>query len=172
MAGYNRYQYETTPRKLEPEYIPSKRKDNKNKEAIKKEIEKNAKNKAKAKKKEKKIKAKVVLYIFVAFSVLVAISYRNSLINESFSKKKTLQTELAALEKENEQMQVNLESKLNLNNIEKAAQERLGMQKLTNSQKVYINLPKQDYVEPASEEVVIEENQNLIQKIINSIKGN
>ena len=61
-----------------------------------------------------------------------------------------------------------------MKNIEQMAKEMLGMQKLDNSQKVYINLPKKDYIESASEEVVIEENLNIWQKIwkglTNSIK--
>jgi len=43
-----------------------------------------------------------------------------------------------------------------LNNVEKIAKEKLGMQKLTNKQTVYVNLPKEDYVESASEEVVVQ----------------
>ena len=41
------------------------------------------------------------------------------------------------------------------------------MQKLSNDQKIYVSLPKQDYVAPASEQIVIEEEQNLFQKIFN-----
>lgn len=44
------------------------------------------------------------------------------------------------------------------------------MQKLDNKQKIYINLQKRDYVEPATEKVVIEE-QNWFQQIIQSIKN-
>ncbi len=54
------------------------------------------------------------------------------------------------------------------------AKEKLGMQKLENSQKVYVNLPKKDYIESASEEVVVQEELNIWQKIwkglTNSIK--
>ena len=45
------------------------------------------------------------------------------------------------------------------------------MQKLNNSQTVYINLPKQDYVEPATEEIVKEDNLNFIKKILRVITG-
>ena len=31
------------------------------------------------------------------------------------------------------------------------------MQKLSNNQKIYVNLPKQDYVAPAAEQVIIED---------------
>ena len=46
---------------------------------------------------------------------------------------------------------------MNLNNIEQAAKSLLGMQKLSSKQTVYINLPKEDYVEQRTEEVIIEE---------------
>ena len=67
---------------------------------------------------------------------------------------------MSSLQKENEQTKVSIENGLNLNNIEKLAKEKLGMQKLTNKQTVYINLPKKDYVESASEEVVVKTEKN------------
>ena len=65
---------------------------------------------------------------------------------------------------------INIENSLNLNNLEQAAKEMLGMQKLDNSQKVYISLPKKDYIEPAIEDVVKAEERSIWQKIINSLK--
>jgi len=69
-------------------------------------------------------------------------------------------------------LEVNIENSLNLSNIEREAKERLGMQKLTSKQTVYISLPKKDYVEPATEEVIIEEEKTLLESIINKIFGN
>ena len=82
---------------------------------------------------------------------------------------KELKTNLAAITKENEQLEVNIENSLNLNNLEKEAKERLGMQKLTNKQTVYINLPKKEHVEPATEEVIIEEEPSWFENLINKI---
>ena len=168
-----RYQYETSPRKLEPEYAPRKKKKvaTGKKEEVRKQIQKQAKEKVKAKKETQRKKRKVILYVMVAFGILLAISYRNSLINENFAKVKNLKSELATIEKENQQIQVSIESSLNLYNIEQAAKERLGMQNLTNEQKVYINLPKKDYVEPAAEEVQIQEQQTWFQKALDMLKG-
>ena len=45
------------------------------------------------------------------------------------------------------------------------------MQKLENSQSVYINLPKQDYIEPAVEEINKEEEVSIWEKIIHFITG-
>ena len=52
---------------------------------------------------------------------------------------------------------------------EKQAKEKLGMQKLTNKQTVYITLPKKDYVEPATEEVIKETEKNWFEKFIDKI---
>ena len=78
---------------------------------------------------------------------------------------------MAAIQKENEQLRVNLENSLNLSNIEQIAEKRLGMQKLDNSQKVYVSLDKQDYVEPASEEVVIEEEKSWFEQLLDTLLG-
>lgn len=170
------YQYETSPRKIEPEYKPkksnkrTKKVSNKN-ENLKKEIKQKAKENVKQKNALVIRRKKLILGIMFAFIILLAISYRNSLINESFSKVKSLKSELSTIEKENEQLQVSIESSLNLKNIEQAAQEKLGMQKLSQDQKIYINLPKKDYVEAASEEIKTEEESNFFQKIIKFIKG-
>ena len=102
---------------------------------------------------------------------MFAISYQNSLITESFSQKESLKKNLSAIEKENEQLKVNIEKSLNLNKVEQSAKEMLGMQKLDNSQKIYINLPKQDYVESATEEVIIEEETTFWQKLIKRINN-
>ena len=56
-----------------------------------------------------------------------------------------------------------------MNNIEKIAKEKLGMQKLTNKQTLYVSLPKKDYVESASEKVVIEKEQNWFKNFVNKI---
>jgi len=58
---------------------------------------------------------------------------------------------------------------LNLNSVEKAAEEKLGMQKLDNGQKIYLNLQKKDYVEPASEKVVMNDNSSWFQKLIKTL---
>lgn len=162
MASYNRYQYETSPRKVEPDYKPKRRKTT--------NVKKVEKPKAKVEVK-KSIKFKLVLYLAIAFMVLLAISYRNSKINEEFSEVKSMQKELAQLEKENQQLNINIQNDLNLSQIEKSAKELLGMQKLTSKQTVNVNLSKKDYVEPSSEEVVIEESHDLVTIIINFIKN-
>ncbi len=171
MANYRTsgYQYETSPRKLEPEYRPEKNPYSKKKSGALKNKDVKQKEKPRNQVKER---LKLVINIAMIFSALFVISYRNSKINESFNKNADLKQSLAVTKKENEQLQVNIENSLNLSNIEKIAKEKLGMQKLDNSQKVYVSLPKKDYIEPAVEKVTIEENQNIFQKILNIFMGN
>ena len=45
------------------------------------------------------------------------------------------------------------------------------MQKLNSKQTIYMTLPKNDYIEPASEEVVIDEKESPFKVIINTIKN-
>ena len=115
-----------------------------------------------------KAKLKIVMFLVAAFSVLFAISYQNSLISESFNRKEQYKKEMEALNKTNQQIEVSIENNLNLNNVEQVAKEKIGMKKLGNDQKIYVSLPKEDYVAPAAEQVVIEENLNFFEKIIRS----
>lgn len=159
-----RYQYETSPRKIQ-QY---EKNDRKNKKI---EVVKELPNKEIKVSKEQKRKHKnVTLLVVVAFATLLTISYRNTQINEEFTEMQNKKAELASLQKENEQLQVTIENSLNLSNIEKQAKEKLGMQKLTNKQTVYVNLPKKDYVESATEKVEINyDNKNWFEKTVDKI---
>ena len=162
------YQYETSPRKLEPE-APKKRNKKSKKIRV---VEDLPRQKVEVSKEQKRKERKIVLVVLGIFVVLLTISYRNSQINEEFSQVQTLKKELSSLQKENEQLKVSIENALNWNNIEKVAKEKLGMQKLTNKQTVYVTLPKKDYVEPASEPVLVKDdnsNENWFQKIVDRI---
>ena len=165
MANY-RYQYETSPRKLEPDYEQTRDNYRKKKTNISKKKQEKVQPRTYLKR-----QIKIVACIFLIFSSLLVISYRNSLINESFNHNESLKANLAAIEKQNEQLKVNLENSLNLSNIEKLAEEKLGMQKLDNSQKVYVSLDKKDYVEAASEEVKIEEDKTWIEELLDTLLG-
>ena len=55
---------------------------------------------------------------------------------------------------------------MNLKNIEEAAKDKIGMQKLNNNQKIYVSLPKEDYIAPASEQIVMDEELGFFQKLI------
>lgn len=166
------YQYETSPRKLKPEYEPKRNPYSKKKSStLKQKTKKEQKNESKKEKRSLKSQVKTVLYILLGFSILFAISYRNSLITEGFNKNENLKKQLGMLQKENAQIEISIQSSLNLANIEKSAIDLLGMQKVSEAQKVYVTLPKKDYVEPASESVNTMQEKAWWEKIIDTILG-
>ena len=157
------YQYSTSPRKLEPEYRSQKRKQQL------RVVEDLPRQEVKVSKEQKRKRIQLTITVIAIFGLLLTISYRNSQINEKFNEMQSLKKELSSLQKENEQLKVNIANGLNLANIEKLAKEKLGMQKLTNKQIVYVSLPKKDYVESASEKVVIKDQTNWFEKLVNKI---
>lgn len=161
----SRYEYSTSPRKLQPEYNPRKR-EKKNNLRVVKDL---PRQEVKMTKEQIKRRKNIALIVVAIFVVLLTVSYRNSQINEKFSQVQKLKKELSSIQKENEQLKVNIENSLNLNNVEKIAKEKLGMQKLTNRQTLYVSLPKRDYVEAATEEVKKEEDKNWFQKMVDSL---
>ena len=132
------YEYGATPRKLEPEYGP--RKTKKSKEEFEKQIKINEKQKKEAMKMEKKKHNKNVALVAAIFLILLTISYRSSLINERFNEIQNSKEKLASIQKTNGQLEVSIESSLNLSNVKNAAKDKLGMQELDNGQKVYVTI--------------------------------
>ena len=91
MARYNanRYQYETSPRKLQPEYTPIKKKYPKKSTASKKAMAAQKQTKvAEAK------NIKIMLYIGMIFAILFAVSYRNALVAQRYNELKNLRAVL------------------------------------------------------------------------------
>ena len=165
MAYKNNYMYETSPRKLKPEYSPPKKRVKKVKK-VETQIKQN-KNKPKAENRVRKNKLKCVFLLLVIFSVLFAVSYRNAQISENYTILKNQEKELSTIQKENGQLKVAIENSLNLSEIEQKAKEELGMQKATTKQTRYVNLPKRDYIEVASEQIDMSTNENLLERIYN-----
>ena len=100
MAGYNksRYQYETSPRKLQPEYKPTKKQYPKKSTARKNDVQKKAKQQTK-----KNNNLKIIMCVGTIFVILFAVSYRNALIAQKYSEIKELKSDLSEVEKENKQ---------------------------------------------------------------------
>lgn len=168
--NFNKYQYETSPRKLEPEYAPKKNNHKGKKSTAKKtEIKEKKINKKKLQQERKKHR-QIIAYVVLGFGILFAISYRNAQIDENFEKVQGYKKELTSIEKENSQLELAIESSLNLSNIEQQAKEQLGMQKLTNQQIVYVNLEKDDHIESVAESVNIDK-ETFMDKIINTVKS-
>ncbi len=162
-----RYQYGTSPRKIEPDYDRrSKKAPKKGQLKVVKEI---PKQQIKLSKEQRSKQMRMTVTVVGLFLLLLTISCRNSQIDKKFDQIQDQKKQLATLQKENEQLKVSIENSLNLNNVEKVAKEELGMQKLSNRQTVYVTLPKKDYVESASEKVEIEEEKSWWEKIADKI---
>lgn len=162
-----KYQYGTSPRKLEPDYTRKDKQKSKRKQL--RVVEDLPRKQVKISKEQKQRQLKMTVLVVGLFLALLTISCRNSQIDKQFNQIQDQKKQLAALQKENEQLKVSIENSVNISNIEKIAKEELGMQKLSSKQTVYIALPKKDYVESASEKVVIEENKNWFKKIADKI---
>lgn len=162
---YMKYQYETSPRKLEPEYKRQQKKYPKKSTAPKKKLS------TKAVKVKKRDRVRLVVSLVAIFASIFAISYRSSQIDEAFTKNEEMKQAYLELQKENDQMNVEIENSLNLANVEQQAKELLGMQKLSAKQTVYVNLPKKDYIQPATENVVEKKEDSFIDSIMNKLKS-
>lgn len=188
------YQYETSPRKIKPDYNKPKKNApqyNKSKTKTKPKSKQNVKPKIK-KPDEKAIKntvkkqdnqtaknvqiekTKVAVFFKSAllFGIVFFMIFMNTRLSESITQIQNLKAQITEIQKENDQLEINIQNNINLNNIEQAAKELLGMQKLSSKQTFYINLPKKDYVEPKTEKVIIEEeNTSVLENIIEKVKN-
>lgn len=166
MAKTN-YQYGTTPRKIAPDYQRRDRRETRQKPL--KVVKDIPNGQVKISREEKKKQFKMTVYVIGIFLLLLTISCRNSQIDRNFNQLQEQKKQLSTLQKENEQLKVSIENSLNPSVIEKVAREELGMQKLSSKQTIYIALPKKDYVESASEKIIIEEEKNWWEKIVDKI---
>ncbi len=162
-----KYQYGTSPRKVNPDYN-KKNKSNKQKPKIK--IVKDVpRQQIKISPEQRKRHLKTTAIVIGIFLLLLTISCRNSQIDKQFNQIQEQKKQLSELQKENEQLKVSIQNSLNLTIIGKIAKEELGMEKLSSKQTIYVSLPKKDYVETASEKIVIEEEKNWFEKLIDKI---
>ena len=113
-----------------------------------------------------------VLYIVAIFACIFIVSCSYSAVNSVFAEKEKAKNELGNIQKQNAQLQVAIEQKLNISNIEQEAKARLGMQKLENSQRVYVSLEKKDYTESSADTVSQETDETWLNKFNKSITGN
>ena len=157
MAGY---QYETSPKQEVEQPKSGTKKANKV-------------NKAKAKAMAKiyaKAKRKTIAYSILAIMAMFAIVYQYANISQTFHEIQKTKNLIASIQKENEQIESEIQSGLNLEKVEQKAR-ALGMQKLDASQTRYVSLNKQDYVYSNVSKTENVGNKNIFTKIIDGIKG-
>lgn len=164
------YEYGTSPRKYEPEYVSKRKKvETKVKKEEKndgiKNMQKNSKNRKKKKVQEGKIRAGQMVLVLAIFGMLLTLSYREIAIMEMFNHKKDLENQLSTIQKENGQIEKSItevESSLDWNSIQQKATNELGMQKKAGTP---VSLDKSDNVE-TKQQFIQEEKVSLIDKIV------
>lgn len=167
------YQYGTSPRKYEPEYNNRKKIETKKIETKKvqkkpidqKSIKKHSEKQKAKKVQEKKNKMAQVVVVLAIFGMLLTLSYREIAIMEMFNQKKSLENNLAVIEKENGQVEKSIkevESTLDWNSIQQKATDELGMQKKSGTP---VDLNKSDNVE-TNTTLIQKEEESIVEKII------
>lgn len=156
--GYG-YQYETSPRKLEPEYGTKKKKTTQKSKVNKKsQTKKSAKNKAK-----KKFKMSFEMKFFVNsmlfFSIIFAIIACQALVEQRYKEKETLKQEYNKL-----LSTTTMPGEIN-NDVRVVASD-YGMQ---TKSATLINLETSDYIESSVSEVE-QKNEGFFDKLVNWIK--
>lgn len=161
MARNYGYQYETTPRKLEPEYRRPKVKkkkpvQNKQNPSNKKQIRK----KKKAKKKMKlSFETKFFLNSMLFFFVIFAIIACQAMVEQKYKEKETLK-------KQYNELLSNANMGADLDDDVRALASQYGMQ---TKSATLIDLETSDFIE-SSEEEVEEEKEGILTSIMNWIK--
>lgn len=97
-----------------------------------------------------KIKVKVVFAFMVLFALSGLVMYRYALITDLNYKINSKMNELDEIKNENTRLGVKIESELDLQKIQKFAEENLGMQKPDKSQCVFVKIPRSDFTTATS----------------------
>ena len=108
--------------------------------------------------------ALVVISIIFAFSMIMAITYRYNIISEKNLMAQKLKGDLDTAEATLLTSKISVEQSTNLDYIEAYAKQKLGMQKPTSSQTIYVDTSNITQV------VEVNENLSVIGKIVSKLK--
>lgn len=152
MAKYG-YQYETSPRKIQPDY-PKAKKPPKKKPVAKK------KKKVKAKKKRKmSFEAKFFVNSMLFFAIIFAMIFCQALVNQKYKEKEKLKQEYS-------QLMTNSMVANSKNDDTRRIASEYGMQ---TKSATLIDLGTTDYIESSADSV--ETNESFWDKIVNWLKN-
>lgn len=159
LKSYGDFYNDSTARKLEKNETytrKSYRKANENRRYGKNKLKQNARKRARK-------NVKLVACILCSFTMGMLITYRYNLISEKNLQTQELKSDLAAVEANLLNKQIEVEQSTDLNKIEAYAKQQLGMQKPDKNQTVYVDTSKSmNPIEINKEVSVIE---NIIEKI-------
>ena len=116
MAQAN-YQYGTSPRKIERDYTRKTKQRPKRKDL--KVVEDLPRQQIKISSEQRKRQLKMTVTVVGLFLLLLTISCRNSQIDRQFDKIQDQKKQLAALQKENEQLNVSIQNSINISILRK-----------------------------------------------------
>lgn len=183
------YEFGTSPKKVYPEYddlkIRTRRKTTRPKKTNRQNIKTSNKKKTKPKKRSKAYKRWKILqlsmtktekfYVIMLVGILLALAFvfivRESEIDKKFMASQDKRNSIEQIEKENSQIELSFQNSLSLTNIEKQARERLGMEKQSPKNTVYVNFDSEDFVESVVVNRVQNEEKSFIQKIIDKLSS-
>ena len=109
-------------------------------------------------------KFKIMAKVIVCFVILFFVLIRYVQIYEAKAAIEKTKSELLNFQRANEQMQVEIDSKIDLKKIEETAKTKFGMRRAEKYQMVYINLKKDDYIEN-----IKAENESFAKKIFDTV---
>lgn len=111
-------------------------------------------------------KLRIMAKVMVCFVLLFLVLIRYVQIYEAKAAIEKNKSDLLNMQRANEQMQVEIDSKVDLKKIEETAMVKFGMRRAEKYQTVYVNLKKEDYIEN-----IKAENEPLSKKLIDTISS-
>ncbi len=117
----------------------------------------------------RRLPARLIGNVLLICVAALLILFRYSAIVERDHQLELLKVERNALVDENKRLQVEIDSALNLENVERIAMTELGMGKPEKYQTVYVNIQGDDYIEVAEEMEETAEGKNFYATIIQTL---
>lgn len=117
-----------------------------------------------------KLKIKVVFAFIILFTLSGLVMYRYALITDMSYKIDAKKNEYAEMKNENTRLKVKIASKLDIQRIQKIAEENLGMQKPDKCQYTNVKIPRSDFT-TASNEINDEgkDNKNIFDTLLSRV---
>ncbi|MCK9478624.1 MAG: septum formation initiator family protein [Firmicutes bacterium] len=125
----------------------------------------------KVKKRTKTIKFKIIAFVICAFLVQLFLCYRWVAIYDLHSEIERLNSNLASLQRENEQTAVAVDSLVDSSKVEEYAINHLGMQKMDSNQIVYIRQTHGDSMQKVARNNYRSSKRNIFGALSSSVGG-
>lgn len=149
---------------LVPEYIPSSPQKREELEKLEKARKKNRENKIK---KRIKYKFNVILNTSIIFIIGITLIYRYSVIYDMQKKINIINTEISTINKQNENLKIQLIKVSSIQEIEKVALEKLHMISPDKNHVIYSDLSKKNFIEEATKNNNLVEKESVVNKLLN-----